>query len=246
MLRTPRFKIAFIGSHGVGKTTLCYGLAARLKGATSRSRWCTRWRGGARCRSTRRRRSRRSRGSSTPRSPRSWSPRRGTRWWSATAACSTTTSTSSSPPAGRSGPERLVEYWIQGYDLLVHVPIVETPEPGRRPLPRSRVPARRRGAAGSSELAERRLPSCSSTPGRGRTGWTRSSGRPGSGCGRPSSRCHPYRCLPYRKSPTPATIGAPWELRTFFAGGRSSPTSRTSSSPSSPSAPRATASRPAP
>ncbi|MBP1644297.1 MAG: hypothetical protein H6Q03_2966, partial [Acidobacteria bacterium] len=24
-------KIAFIGSHGVGKTTLCYGLAARLK-----------------------------------------------------------------------------------------------------------------------------------------------------------------------------------------------------------------------
>ncbi|MEM9558269.1 MAG: ATP-binding protein [Acidobacteriota bacterium] len=28
----PRaFKIAFIGSHGVGKTTLCYGLAARLK-----------------------------------------------------------------------------------------------------------------------------------------------------------------------------------------------------------------------
>lgn len=29
---TPeRFKIAFIGTHGVGKTTLCYGLAARLK-----------------------------------------------------------------------------------------------------------------------------------------------------------------------------------------------------------------------
>lgn len=29
---TPeRFKVAFIGSHGVGKTTLCYGLAARLK-----------------------------------------------------------------------------------------------------------------------------------------------------------------------------------------------------------------------
>lgn len=27
----PRFKLAFIGSHGVGKTTLCYGLAARLK-----------------------------------------------------------------------------------------------------------------------------------------------------------------------------------------------------------------------
>lgn len=25
------FKIAFIGTHGVGKTTLCYGLAARLK-----------------------------------------------------------------------------------------------------------------------------------------------------------------------------------------------------------------------
>src|SRR5262245_14756423 len=28
---SPRFKLAFIGSHGVGKTTLCYGLAARLK-----------------------------------------------------------------------------------------------------------------------------------------------------------------------------------------------------------------------
>lgn len=27
----PSFKIAFIGTHGVGKTTLCYGLAARLK-----------------------------------------------------------------------------------------------------------------------------------------------------------------------------------------------------------------------
>lgn len=26
-----RLKIAFIGTHGVGKTTLCYGLAARLK-----------------------------------------------------------------------------------------------------------------------------------------------------------------------------------------------------------------------
>lgn len=32
MTTPPRpLKIAFIGSHGVGKTTLCYGLAARLK-----------------------------------------------------------------------------------------------------------------------------------------------------------------------------------------------------------------------
>jgi nicotinamide riboside kinase len=31
MAETPQLKIAFIGSHGVGKTTLCYGLAARLK-----------------------------------------------------------------------------------------------------------------------------------------------------------------------------------------------------------------------
>lgn len=30
-MSTPALKIAFIGSHGVGKTTLCYGLAARLK-----------------------------------------------------------------------------------------------------------------------------------------------------------------------------------------------------------------------
>ena len=29
--RSPCFKTAFIGTHGVGKTTLCYGLAARLK-----------------------------------------------------------------------------------------------------------------------------------------------------------------------------------------------------------------------
>ncbi len=27
----PVYKLAFIGSHGVGKTTLCYGLAGRLK-----------------------------------------------------------------------------------------------------------------------------------------------------------------------------------------------------------------------
>lgn len=27
----PNLKVAFIGSHGVGKTTLCYGIAARLK-----------------------------------------------------------------------------------------------------------------------------------------------------------------------------------------------------------------------
>ncbi|MEM7159326.1 MAG: AAA family ATPase [Myxococcota bacterium] len=31
MPEPQRVKIAFIGSHGVGKTTLCYGLAARLK-----------------------------------------------------------------------------------------------------------------------------------------------------------------------------------------------------------------------
>jgi len=31
MSEDPRCKVAFIGSHGVGKTTLCYGLAARLK-----------------------------------------------------------------------------------------------------------------------------------------------------------------------------------------------------------------------
>lgn len=28
---TPHFKLACIGTHGVGKTTLCYGIAARLK-----------------------------------------------------------------------------------------------------------------------------------------------------------------------------------------------------------------------
>jgi GTPase SAR1 family protein len=31
MPQARAFKLAFIGTHGVGKTTLCYGLAARLK-----------------------------------------------------------------------------------------------------------------------------------------------------------------------------------------------------------------------
>ena len=31
MHESTAFKLAFVGSHGVGKTTLCYGLAARLK-----------------------------------------------------------------------------------------------------------------------------------------------------------------------------------------------------------------------
>jgi len=31
MSDSQAFKVAFIGTHGVGKTTLCYGLAARLK-----------------------------------------------------------------------------------------------------------------------------------------------------------------------------------------------------------------------
>ena len=31
MRADQRLKVAFIGTHGVGKTTLCYGLAARLK-----------------------------------------------------------------------------------------------------------------------------------------------------------------------------------------------------------------------
>lgn len=30
-METRKLKVAFVGSHGVGKTTLCYGLAARLK-----------------------------------------------------------------------------------------------------------------------------------------------------------------------------------------------------------------------
>lgn len=31
MTEPSRFKLAFIGTHGVGKTTLCFGLAARMK-----------------------------------------------------------------------------------------------------------------------------------------------------------------------------------------------------------------------
>ena len=62
---SQRVKIAFIGTHGVGKTTLCYDLAARAQAPGRRTwTWSRRWRGCRRCPSTARPRSTRRPGSS--------------------------------------------------------------------------------------------------------------------------------------------------------------------------------------
>ena len=45
-------KVAFIGTHGVGKTTLCYELAAALKRRDLTWRWYAKWRANARSPST--------------------------------------------------------------------------------------------------------------------------------------------------------------------------------------------------
>jgi nicotinamide riboside kinase len=129
MLPTPRFKIAFIGSHGVGKTTLCYGLAARLKRRDvgievvhEVARRC-------------------------PLPINEETSVAAQAWILHTQIAEELVAQARYPvvvcdrsvldnyvylllAAGRQeGPERLVEYWIRGYDLLVHVPIVETLSP---------------------------------------------------------------------------------------------------------------------
>ena len=188
---TPRFKIAFIGTTGWGRPRSATASRRGSSGGTWRSRWCTRWRGGARCRSTRRRRSRRSRGSSTPRSPRSWSPRRGIRWWSATAACSTTTSISCSPPAarrGRSAAGRVLAPGLRPAGPRPHRRAALSPDGVRSPDPGFQHAVEERLV---QEVAERRLPVLRLDPAARPAGSTRSSGPPGSGCARPSSRCLP-------------------------------------------------------
>jgi nicotinamide riboside kinase len=129
MLRTPRFKIAFIGSHGVGKTTLCYGLAARLKRRDvgvevvhEVARRC-------------------------PLPINEETSVAAQSWILHTQIAEELVAQARYPvvvcdrsvldnyvylllAAGRQeGPEKLVEYWLEGYDLLVHVPIVETLSP---------------------------------------------------------------------------------------------------------------------
>ena len=129
MLPTPRSKIAFIGSHGVGKTTLCYGLAARLKRRDvgvevvhEVARRC-------------------------PLPINEETSVAAQSWILHTQIAEELVAQARYPvvicdrsvldnyvylllAAGRQeGPERLVEYWIQGYDLLIHVPIIETLSP---------------------------------------------------------------------------------------------------------------------
>jgi nicotinamide riboside kinase len=129
MLPTPRFKVAFIGSHGVGKTTLCYGLAARLKRRDVAievvhevARRC-------------------------PLPINKETSVAAQSWILHTQIAEELVAQARYPvvicdrsvldnyvylllAAGRQeGPERLVEYWLRGYDLLVHVPIVETLSP---------------------------------------------------------------------------------------------------------------------
>ena len=169
MLPTPRFKIAFIGSHGVGKTTLCYGLAARLKRRDvgievvhEVARRC-------------------------PLPINEETSVAAQSWILHTQIAEELVAQARYPvvvcdrsvldnyvylllAAGRQeGPERLVEHWLRGYDLLVHVPIVEDLEPRRRPLARSGVPAGRRGAL-VQEIAERRAPRPAARSPR-RAGW---------------------------------------------------------------------------
>jgi nicotinamide riboside kinase len=126
---SPRCKIAFIGSHGVGKTTLCYGLAARLKTrdvAVEVIHEVAR-----RC----------------PLPINEETSVAAQSWILHTQVGEELVAQARYPAvicdrsildnyvylllaAGRQEPlEPLVEAWTRGYDLLVHVPIVEQPNP---------------------------------------------------------------------------------------------------------------------
>jgi nicotinamide riboside kinase len=124
-----RYKIAFIGSHGVGKTTLCYGLAARLKRRDVAvevvhevARRCP--------------------------LPINEETSVAAQSWILHSQIAEELVAQARYPvvvcdrsvldnyvylllaAGRrEGPEALVEIWMRGYDLLVHVPIVDQPSP---------------------------------------------------------------------------------------------------------------------
>jgi nicotinamide riboside kinase len=151
-----RFKIAFIGSHGVGKTTLCYGLAARLKRRDVAvevvhevARRCP--------------------------LPINEETSVAAQSWILHSQIAEELVAQARYPvvvcdrsvldnyvylllaAGRQdGPEALVRFWMQGYDLLVHVPILEqlspdgirSPDPGFQYAVEDRL---------SRELAERDL-----------------------------------------------------------------------------------------
>jgi nicotinamide riboside kinase len=169
MPSTPPFKVAFIGSHGVGKTTLCYGLAARLKRRDVAievvhevARRC-------------------------PLPINEETSIAAQSWILHTQIAEEVVAQARYPvvicdrsvldnyvylllAAGRQdGPENLVGYWIQGYDLLVHVPIVEQPSPDgiRSADPGFQWAVEERL---DRELAERNLPALRLDPVR-REGW---------------------------------------------------------------------------
>ncbi|MFL6195218.1 MAG: ATP-binding protein [Thermoanaerobaculia bacterium] len=169
MIRTPRFKVAFIGSHGVGKTTLCYGLAARLKRRDvgvevvhEVARRC-------------------------PLPINEETSIAAQSWILHTQVAEELVAQARYPvavcdrsvldnyvylllAAGRQEvPESLVEFWLRTYDLLVHVPIVEdlspdgirSPDPGFQQAVEDRL---------AQEIAERRLTVLQLDPA-GRPGW---------------------------------------------------------------------------
>ncbi len=169
MIPTPRFKVAFIGSHGVGKTTLCYGLAARLKRRDvgvevvhEVARRC-------------------------PLPINEETSVAAQSWILHTQIAEELVAQARYPvvvcdrsvldnyvylllAAGRQeAPEGLIALWIQGYDLLVHVPIVEdlSPDGVRAPDPGFQHAVEERLA---QELAARGLPVLELSPGE-RSGW---------------------------------------------------------------------------
>ncbi|HYU34679.1 MAG TPA: ATP-binding protein [Thermoanaerobaculia bacterium] len=128
-MTTTRCKIAFIGSHGVGKTTLCYGLAARLKTrdvAVEVVHEIAR-----RC----------------PLPINEETSVAAQSWILHTQIAEELVALARYPAvicdrsvldnyvylilaAGRQeGIDRLVDTWVRGYDLLVHVPVIEQPSP---------------------------------------------------------------------------------------------------------------------
>jgi nicotinamide riboside kinase len=157
MLPALRFKVAFIGTHGVGKTTLCYGLAARLKRRDLAvevvhevARRCP--------------------------LPINEETSEAAQSWILHSQIAEELVAQARYPvvvcdrsvldnyvylllaAGRQeGPEALVRFWMQGYDLLVHVPIIEllSPDGIRSPDPGFQYAVEERLAR---ELAERNLP----------------------------------------------------------------------------------------
>ena len=169
MIPTPRFKVAFIGSHGVGKTTLCYGLAARLKRRDvgvevvhEVARRC-------------------------PLPINEETSVAAQSWILHTQIAEELVAQARYPvvvcdrsvldnyvylllAAGRQeAPQGLIELWIRGYDLLVHVPIVEelSPDGVRAPDPGFQYAVEERL---SQELAGRDLPVLHLNP-EERAGW---------------------------------------------------------------------------